>query len=83
MENQIKTSKPKEFTGIIVSDKMDKTRVVRVDIFSKHPKYGKFMKRSKKYKVHDELNIHKVGEKVTFMECRPISKDKCFIITNN
>lgn len=66
--------------GVVVSDKMDKTVVVLVSNFVKHPKYGKYYKISKKYKAHDEENKHKVGDKVEIMETRPISKDKKFII---
>lgn len=64
--------------GVVVSDKMDKTVVVSVSRFVKHPLYGKFYKVSKKYKAHDENNESKIGDKVTIMETRPISKDKKF-----
>ena len=64
--------------GIIVSDKMDKTVVVSVSRFVKHPLYGKFYKVSKKYKAHDENNESKIGDKVKIMETRPISRDKHF-----
>ncbi len=64
--------------GVVVSDKMDKTVVVSVSRFVKHPLYGKFYKISKKYKAHDEENKYKVGEKVEIIETRPISKDKKF-----
>ena len=64
--------------GVIVSDKMDKTVVVSVSRFVKHPLYGKFYKVSKKYKAHDEENKYKVGDKVEIVETRPISKDKKF-----
>ena len=64
--------------GIVVSDKMDKTVVVSISRFVKHPLYGKFYKISKKYKAHDEGNICKVGDKVEIVETRPISKDKKF-----
>ncbi len=67
-------------TGVIVSDKMQKTRVVSVSRFIEHPKYGKFYKVSKKYKAHDEENAGKVGDKVEIVETRPISKDKKFKI---
>lgn len=66
----------KKFNGVVVSDKMDKTIVVRVDITRMHPKYKKRFIESKNYKVHDEKNQHKVGDKVSFIECRPLSKDK-------
>ena len=62
--------------GVVVSDKMDKTVVVSVSRFVKHPLYGKFYKVSKKYKAHDEENKCKVGDKVEIVETRPMSKDK-------
>lgn len=68
----------KTLKGIVVSDKMSKTIVVMVNRLVKHPKYGKYMKVSKRYKAHDETNAHKVGDKVIIEECRPISKDKHF-----
>ena len=64
--------------GVVVSDKMQKTVVVSVSRFVKHPLYGKFYKVSKKYKAHDEENKYKVGDKVEIVETRPISKDKHF-----
>ncbi len=64
--------------GIVVSDKMDKTVVVSVSRFVKHPLYGKFYKVSKKYKAHDSNNEFKIGDKVEIIETRPISKDKRF-----
>lgn len=64
--------------GVVVSDKMDKTVIVAVSRFIKHPLYGKFYKVSKKYKAHDEENNCKVGDKVEIVETRPISKDKRF-----
>ncbi|MFA6415926.1 MAG: 30S ribosomal protein S17 [Candidatus Paceibacterota bacterium] len=69
---------PKTFKGVVVSDKMDKTVVVSVASYIKHPKYGKYLKRDKKFKAHDEKNQVKVGETVTIRECRPMSKDKSF-----
>ena len=66
----------KKFNGIVVSDKMDKTIVVKVDSVKIHPKYKKRYTISKKYKVHDEKNKFKVDDKVIFIECRPLSKDK-------
>jgi small subunit ribosomal protein S17 len=65
-------------SGVVVSDKMDKTIVVSVSRFVKHPKYGKFYKINKKYKAHDAENKYKIGDKVEIMETRPISKDKKF-----
>ncbi|MFA4890368.1 MAG: 30S ribosomal protein S17 [Candidatus Paceibacterota bacterium] len=68
----------KKLKGAIVSDAMDKTVVVVVNRFKKHPKYQKYMKVSKKYKAHDEKNEYKKGEVVIIEECQPISKDKRF-----
>ena len=62
--------------GVVVSDKMEKTVVVRVDSLVKHQVYNKYIKRSVKYKVHDEQNTSKVGDRVQIIECRPLSKDK-------
>ncbi len=64
--------------GIVVSAKMKDTIVVRVNRFVKVPKYERFMKISKKYKVHDAGNTKKEGETVTIVECAPISRDKHF-----
>ncbi len=70
----------KKLSGIVVSDKMNKTVVVSVSRFVKHPKYKKYIKKNKKYKAHDETNQYKVGDRVTIEETRPISKDKHFIV---
>ena len=64
--------------GKVVSDKMDKTIVVEVTRYVEHKKYGKRIKKTKKYKVHDEDNSKKVGDIVEIEETRPISKDKKF-----
>lgn len=66
----------RSFTGVVVSDKMEKTIVVRVERTVIHPKYGKRYMRSKKYHVHDENKSHKVGDVVKFEECSPYSKTK-------
>ncbi|MCK4357641.1 MAG: 30S ribosomal protein S17 [Candidatus Cloacimonetes bacterium] len=63
-------------TGVVISDKMDKTIVVRVVRQFKHPLYGKYIKKHKKYKVHDENNEAKTGDKVKIEEYRPVSKTK-------
>jgi len=63
-------------TGVVVSDKMDKTIVVLIVRKWKHPRYGKMVKSSKKYKAHDEQNTAKQGDMVLITETRPISKDK-------
>ena len=62
--------------GYVVSDKMDKTVVVAVEDRVKHPKYGKVMRRTKKYKAHDEQNECGVGDRVLLMETRPLSATK-------
>jgi len=67
-------------TGTIVSDKTDKTVVVRVERRVKHPLYGKIIKRSKKYHAHDEGNVFKEGETVRIEETRPISKLKSWTV---
>ena len=77
-KKEIAESKRNVLKGIIVSDKMDKTVVVSVSSFIKHPKYGKYYKVNKKYKAHDEENKYKTGDKVEIAETKPISKDKHF-----
>jgi len=62
--------------GVVVSDKMNKTVVVKVDRLVKHSVYNKYIKRSVTYKAHDENNTCKVGDRVQIIECRPMSKDK-------
>ncbi|WP_373471667.1 30S ribosomal protein S17 [Carnobacterium alterfunditum] len=62
--------------GFVTSDKMDKTIVVTVEEFIRHPLYGKRVKRTKKFKAHDEENTCGIGDKVRIMETRPLSKDK-------
>ena len=68
--------KIKTLTGTVVSDKMNKTAVVLLEKKVKHPKHGKYVKKSTKYKVHDQDNICKIGDVVTITEVRPISKNK-------
>lgn len=71
-----KTTIQKKFSGVVVSDKSDKTIVVLVERVKLDPKYKKRFVTSRKYKVHDEKNEFKTGDKVTFVECRPMSRDK-------
>lgn len=81
MTNQTKNPNiktQKTLVGIVVSDKMKDTVVVEVSRFVKHPKYGKFVSRDKKFKAHDKGNTKKMGDRVTIIECAPISKDKHF-----
>ena len=74
------THTPRQMTGVVVSDKMKDTIVVKVGGYKKHEKYKKFIASSKKFKAHDAGNTYKIGETVTIMECRPISKDKSFTV---
>ena len=67
-------------SGVVVSTKMQKTIVVKVTNFVKHPKYQKYQTLTKKYKVHDENGIAKMGDNVKIVETRPISKDKHFML---
>jgi small subunit ribosomal protein S17 len=79
METKIKKTN-KILKGVVVSDKMDKTVVVEVTRYVEHKKYGKRIKKTKKYKAHDESNEKKVGDKVEIEETKPMSKDKHFKI---
>ena len=65
-------------TGRVVSDKMDKTVSVSIDRLIKHPRYGKYIKRTTKVLAHDESNECKAGDRVTISECRPHSKNKAW-----
>jgi len=67
---------PRQLTGVVISDKADKTITVKVERKVKHPTYSKIMKRSTKVHAHDEQNMAKVGDVVTVQECRPYSKSK-------
>lgn len=75
MENLERNDRRKRI-GIVVSNKMDKTIVVEVQSQVKHPLYKKFVKKTKKYKAHDEENTCGIGDTVEIMETRPLSKDK-------
>ena len=74
---QAKSGK-KEFVGIVRSDKMDKTIVVSAETLALHPLYKKYVIRIKKLKAHDEKNDARIGDRVRVIECRPISKEKCW-----
>ncbi len=63
-------------TGVVVSDKMDKTIVVAIRTKVRHPLYGKMVNRTRKFKAHDEENTCGIGDTVRIMETRPLSKDK-------
>jgi small subunit ribosomal protein S17 len=65
-------------TGTVISDRMDKTVVVRVQTLKQHPRYKKVIRQSVRFKAHDEQNQCSVGDRVRIMETRPISRDKRF-----
>ena len=69
-------------TGLVVSDKMDKTVSVAIERLIKHPVYGKFMRRTTKVLAHDANNECKPGDRVAISECRPISKNKSWSVVN-
>ena len=71
-------SAKKEFVGLVKSDKMDKTIVVSVQNTTMHKLYKKYVTRIKNVKAHDEKNEAKIGDRVRVVECRPISKEKCW-----
>ena len=71
---------PKILKGTVISDKMNKTVVVKVNDFKKHPRYGRYYKSSKKYKAHDEKGEFHIGDKVLIKETRPLSKNKSFAV---
>ncbi|HPF64686.1 30S ribosomal protein S17 [Lentimicrobium sp.] len=68
----------KERIGVVVSNKMQKSIVVQVERREKHPKYGKFVKKSSKFSAHDENNDCNIGDTVRIAETRPLSKNKCW-----
>jgi small subunit ribosomal protein S17 len=74
MENKL--NKKKKLEGVVVSDKMQKTRVVLVTRLKKHKKYLKYFKVTKRFKAHDENNEYRVGDRVIIEETRPLSKEK-------
>ena len=75
-DTKLTKSITRRFKGVVVSAKSDKTIVVLVNRVKKHPKYQKRYTVSHKYKVHDQNNEYKVGDQVSFVECRPLSHDK-------
>ena len=82
MSEAVERNLRKTRIGMVVSDKMDKTVVVAIQDNVKHPKYGKVIKRTVKFKAHDENNECAVGDKVSIMETRPLSKDKRWRLVN-
>lgn len=79
MEAKVETNR-KKMTGVVVKDKMDKTVVIEVEKFLKHPKYHKYLKTKKRYKAHDEKNECNVGDRVLIVESRPLSKEKRWVV---
>lgn len=73
-------TKRKEFTGVVVSDKMAESAIVAVSRYVKHPKYKKYIKKTSRFAVHNPGNTAKEGDKVTIRSCRPLSKTKHFEI---
>lgn len=80
-ENQTRNRR-KVREGIVISDKMDKTVVVQVRDLVTHPLYKRVIKRTSKFKAHDEENSCKIGDTVRIMETRPLSKEKCWRVTD-
>ena len=70
------STNPRQLTGVVISDKADKTITVKIERKVKHPTYSKIMKRSTKVHAHDEGNTAKIGDVVTVQECKPYSKSK-------
>jgi small subunit ribosomal protein S17 len=79
----METTNPRILTGIVTSDKADKTITVKVERKVKHPLYGKVVKRATKVHAHDDENIASIGDIVSVKECRPISKKKTWILVSN
>ena len=74
------TTNPRVLSGVVTSDKADKTITVRIERKVKHPLYGKVMKRATKVHAHDENNSASIGDVVTVKECRPFSKNKTWVL---
>ena len=79
----METTHPRILTGIVTSDKADKTITVKVERKVKHPLYGKVVKRATKVHAHDEENVASIGDIVSVKECRPISKKKTWVLVSN
>jgi len=73
-----RSGRRKTRVGVVVSDRMDKTVVVQIERLVKHAVYGRYVRRRKKYKVHDAENQCRIGDVIAFVETRPLSKDKCW-----
>ena len=79
----MKTTNPRILTGVVTSDKADKTITVKIERKVKHPLYGKVIKRATKVHAHDEDNSASIGDIVSVKECRPISKSKTWVLVVN
>ena len=79
----METTNPRILTGIVTSDKADKTITVKVERKVTHPLYGKVVKRATKVHAHDENNLASIGDIVSVKECRPISKKKTWVLVSN
>jgi small subunit ribosomal protein S17 len=78
--SETKSTGARTFSGRVVSDKMDKSATVVVERLVRHPIYGKYVRRSSRFHVHDEGNECRIGDLVTIKECRPISKTKSWTL---
>ncbi|HLH23386.1 MAG TPA: 30S ribosomal protein S17 [Chloroflexota bacterium] len=76
-----RTTQRRTKVGLVVSDKMQKTVVVAVENFRRHPLYGRTIRRTRRFKAHDENNECKVGDQVEIAESRPLSKEKHWVVT--
>ena len=77
------STNPRILSGVVISDKADKTITVKIERKVKHPLYGKVMKRATKVHAHDENNSAAIGDQVTVKECRPFSKSKTWILVED
>ena len=79
----MKTTNPRILTGVVTSNKADKTITVKIERKVKHPLYGKVVKRASKVHAHDENNSASIGDIVSVKECRPISKTKTWVLVSD
>ena len=79
----MESTNPRVLTGVVTSDKADKTITVKVERKVKHPLYGKVVKRASKVHAHDENNTASIGDIVSVKECRPISKTKTWVLVSD
>ena len=79
----MKTTNPRILTGVVTSNKADKTITVKIERKVKHPLYGKVVKRASKVHAHDENNSASIGDTVSVKECRPISKTKTWVLVTD